>query len=341
MSGSKHQASNRLMSLPRRSLGTWPTPLERLDRLSGELGIDLWLKRDDLTGLALGGNKVRKLEFLMGDALARSADVVITTGGTQSNHARLTAAACRRFDVECRLVLDRGRHPESGNLLLDQLFDARVEIIEDPDPEVAAARMEAVAEDLRKLGHNPYIIPRGGSIPQGAVGYLAMVEELTHQLETQNLSLDFVYVATGSCGTHSGIMAGRAAFDGAWRVRGVSVSRARELQEEKVHQLSNNVLGWLGMETHVEHSDIDVEDRFTGGGYGVPTPATWEAIQLLARVEGVVLDPVYTGKAMAGFLDHVRSGLVPAGSTVVFVHTGGAPALFGYASEAVEAMALV
>ena len=136
-------------------------------------------------------------------------------------------------------------------------------------------------------------------------------------------------------------MAGRAAFDGAWRVRGVSVSRARELQEEKVHQLSNNVLGWLGMETHVEHSDIDVEDRFTGGGYGVPTPATWEAIQLLARVEGVVLDPVYTGKAMAGFLDHVRSGLVPAGSTVVFVHTGGAPALFGYASEAVEAMALV
>jgi L-cysteate sulfo-lyase len=319
--------------LARISFGTWPTPLERLERLSAALDIDVWMKRDDLTGLALGGNKVRKLEFLMGDALANGADTIVTTGGMQSNHARLTAAACCKLGIGCHLVLDRGRHPENGNLLLDHLFGARIEIIDDPNPDVAAARMEVVARQLRQRGGRPYVIPRGGSVPQGAVGYLDMVLEFSQQLEQLELEPACLYVATGSCGTHSGIMAGRALTNQPWRVQGISVSRPRALQEEKILALSNEVLAMLGSPRPVVAPDIAVDDAFTGGAYGVPAPATWEAIQLLARLEGIVLDPVYTGKAMAGMLAHARSGAIPKAATVVFVHTGGAPALFGYCSE--------
>jgi D-cysteine desulfhydrase family pyridoxal phosphate-dependent enzyme len=307
--------------------------LEPLERLSDMLGVELWVKRDDLTGLALGGNKVRKLEFLMADAMARRADVVITTGGTQSNHARLTAAACRKLGLACHLVLDRGRHPENGNLLLDQLFDAEIEIIEDPDPAAAAARMTDLAAELTREGLHPYVIPRGGSVPMGAAGYFNMVDELSRQLGDLSLAPACVYVATGSCGTHSGVMAGRAFYRQSWAVRGISVSRGRDLQEEKIIHLSGALLELLGASQSVQASDVTVDDRFTGGAYGVPTPETWEAVELLARSEGIVLDPVYTGKAMAGLLGHIRSGHVAQGTIVVFVHTGGAPALFGYASE--------
>jgi D-cysteine desulfhydrase family pyridoxal phosphate-dependent enzyme len=323
----------RLADIPRESLGSWPTPVERLDRLSSHLGIDLWLKRDDLTGLALGGNKVRKLEFLLAHARKLGADIIITTGGSQSNHARLTAAACRRLALQCVLVLDRGRHPSNGNLLLDQLFGAEIELIDDPDPATAAARMESIAGNLRDQGHIPYVIPRGGSIPQGAIGYLNMVYELTGQLEGVGTSPTSVYVATGSCGTHSGIMAGRAACQRTWRVQGISVSRAKTHQEEKVKALSNAVLAWCGIEGEVSSEDVDVDDGFTGDGYGIPTAETWNAIHLLASVEGLVVDPVYTGKALAGLLAHVESGRIRRGETVVFIHTGGAPALFGYADE--------
>lgn len=333
MTVSTRSALGGLTDLPRESLGSWPTPVERLDRLSNHLGIDLWLKRDDLTGLALGGNKVRKLEFLLGDACKLGADIIITTGGSQSNHARLTAAACRRLTLRCVLVLDRGRHPSNGNLLLDQLFGAEIDLIDDPDPATAAARMELIAESLRAQGHVPYIIPRGGSIPPGATGYLNMVHELTGQLVGVGIRPTSLYVATGSCGTHSGIMAGRTACHGTWRVQGISVSRAKAQQEEKVKALSNAVLAWCGIEGEVSSEDIDVDDGFTGDGYGIPTAETWGAIHLLASVEGLVVDPVYTGKALAGLLAHVESGRIRRGETVVFIHTGGAPALFGYADE--------
>lgn len=326
-----------LASLPREHLAFLPTPLEHLPRLSERLGIELLMKRDDQTGLALGGNKVRKLEFLLGDALALGADVVITTGGTQSNHARITAASCRRVGLDCCLVLDRGRHPENGNLLLDHLFGAEVEIIDDPDPVVAATRMHEVAEELRDNGRKPYVIPRGGSLPQGAVGYAAMVAELNDQLQAGGIKPDDVYLATGSCGTHSGVMAGRAALGVTWKVQGVSVSRPREQQEQKVWELSNQLLEWLKLDARVDRNDVHVDDRFVGEGYGVPTAMTWGAIKALALEEAIVLDPVYTGKAMSGLIAAVNEGTVPYGARVIFIHTGGAPALFGYAQELEEA----
>ena len=320
--------------LPRVALGRWPTPLHRLDHLSEALGIDLWIKRDDLTTLALGGNKVRKLEFLLGDVVAQGCDTVVTTGGSQSNHARLTAAACTANGLQCHLVLDRGRHPEGGNLMLDGLFGAEVHLIDDGDPAVAVAEMDRLAQSLTSEGRKPYVIPRGGSIPQGAVGYASMVGELSGQLEQAAVSPDTVFVATGSCGTHSGIMAGRALTAQAWRVQGVSVSRPRAVQEARVLELANQTLSWMGADPQVTTAEVMVDDGFAGPGYGVPTMEAWEAITVMARREAIVLDPVYTAKAFAGLMAHARGGLVPRGATVVFVHTGGSPALFSYTSEA-------
>lgn len=325
--------ATRLERLPRFPLGVFPTPLEHLENLSNELDIDVWMKRDDLTGLALGGNKVRKLEFLLGYALETGADTIITTGGTQSNHARLTAAACRRAGLRCRLVLDRGRHPENGNLLLDRLFGAEIEVIEDPNPEVAAQRMQVVAGEMRQEGRKPFVIPRGGSIPHGAIGYLNMVLELESQLGPSNVRPEYVYVATGSCGTHSGIMAGRATVQGKWILQGISVSHPTNVKPGKIENVANETLSLLGLAIKVDKQEIRVDDRFVGEGYGSPTPQTWEAIQLLALLEGIVADPVYTGKALAGLVAHARAGLIPKQTKVIFVHTGGAPTLFAYESE--------
>jgi L-cysteate sulfo-lyase len=327
-------AERLIAGLPCISLGAWPTPLERLPNLSAELGIDLWIKRDDVTTLALGGNKVRKLEFLMGHATSVGCDCIVTTGGSQSNHARLTAAACARLGLPCHLVLDRGRHPENGNLLLDNLFGASVRLIEDSDPAAAVIAMNEVADGLRQMGANPFVIPRGGSIPQGSVGYAQMVTELERQLESARFTPDVVYVATGSCGTHSGIMAGRALAEASWRVQGVSVSRPGMVQEARVIELSNQTLEWIGSTARVSKFDVSVDDSFTGPAYGVPTSEMWTAVKRLASREGIVLDPVYTGKAFAGLMHHVTQNRLHHGAKVVFVHTGGSPALFAYADEA-------
>ena len=327
-----------LDGLPRVSLAYLPTPLERLDNLSRRLGIEMWVKRDDQTGLAMGGNKARKLEFLLGDATSQGADVVITTGGTQSNHARMTAAACRKLGLECKLVLDRGVHPENGNLLLDQLLGADIEIVGNADPAVAASRMQELSDDLAQEGRRPYIIPRGGSVPAGAVGYAKMVSELATQCEEAGIDVDSVYLGTGSGGTHSGIMAGRQALGLHWSVQGISVSRSREEQIPKILGLTEATLGRLGFGDGVEPEDVRVDDTYVGPGYGYPTEQTWEAIGLLGRLEGIILDPVYTGKAMAGLLGHIREGRVAGDQTVVFVHTGGSPALFAYSEEFEDAI---
>lgn len=324
----------RVESLPRILLTSLPTPLEPLPRLADGLGVNLWIKRDDLTGLALGGNKVRKLEFLLGHAASERCDAVITTGGSQSNHARLTAAACCKLGLRCHLVLDRGQHPENGNLLLDELFGATVELVDDSNPEVAARRMREIAKEIERSGGRPYVIPRGGSVREGAVGYLNMVGELAVQLEQVGMAPDSLYLGTGSGGTHSGVMAGRSAYGQSWLVQGVSVSHPKRHQEEKILALSNQVLQWLELDAVVDRADVVVDEGYVGDGYGHPTDATWAAVTSVARQEGIVLDPVYTGKAMAGLIDHIRTGRVPKGSTVIFLHTGGAPALFGYAGEA-------
>ncbi len=324
---------------PRLTLGQFPTPLDEAPRLSQRLGVRILVKRDDLTGLALGGNKVRKLEFLLAAANERGADTIVTTGGSQSNHARLAAAACRLTGLECHLVLDRGQHPEEqGNLLLDLLFGAHIHLIDSPDPADAVTEMERVAGELERRGARPFIIPRGGSTPQGATGYASMAAELLIQLADQSISATHLYLGTGSTGTHSGTLAGIAATGSSILVQGISVSRPQDLQEEKVLALSNDTLRHLGLVPVVSPDDVLVDDRFRGPGYGIPTPETMEAVEIAARDEALVLDPVYTGKAMAGLIGHCREGRLGPDDVVIFVHTGGAPALFAYHREATEAL---
>lgn len=328
-----------LENKPRVSLDLVITPLEDAPRLSERLGVRVVIKRDDLTGLALGGNKVRKLEFLIGDALDRGADAIVTTGGSQSNHARLTAAACRRVDLPCYLVLDRGVHPEDqGNLLLDRLLGAEVRLIESSDPADAVAEMQGLAGDLERQGYSPYVIPRGGSVPAGATGYTAMVVELLDQLYERDLAPTHLYLGTGSCGTHSGTLAGIAASEAPITIQGVSVSRPAPDQEAKVLQLSTDTLAHLGLPAIIATDLVHVDDRFRGPGYGIPTPETMEAIEIAARDEALILDPVYTGKAMAGLVGHAREGHFASDDVVVFLHTGGAPALFAYHQETAGAL---
>jgi D-cysteine desulfhydrase family pyridoxal phosphate-dependent enzyme len=334
---------------PRVSLGWFPTPIEEAPRLSRRFGVRVLIKRDDLTGLAIGGNKIRNLEFLLADALAKGADTVITTGGSQSNHARLTAAACLKLGLGCRLVLDRGVHPEEqGNLLLDRLFKADVVLIESEDPAVAMKAMLEMAERLRSEGKNPYVIPRGGSVPAGATGYVAFVAELLGQLETMRVAVTHLYLGTGSGGTQSGAVAGKILAEADFAIQGISVSRSAREQREKVGELAAQTLRDLGVADSRYTArlrppqvvdEILVDDRFRGPKYGVPTEQTMEAIEIAAGDEALVLDPVYTGKMMAGLIGHAREGLIGADDTVLFLHTGGSPALFAYHHETTAALA--
>jgi D-cysteine desulfhydrase family pyridoxal phosphate-dependent enzyme len=292
------------------------------------------VKRDDQTGLALGGNKARKLEFLIGDALARGADTIVTTGGSQSNHARLAAAACRRAGLGCHLVLDRGLHPEpQGNLLLDELLGAVVHFVESDDPGVASDAMWSLAQELENDGKEPYVIPRGGSVPVGSTGYAALVPELLAQFDSEGIVPTHLYLVTGSCGTHAGTIAGLAAAGSPIRVQGISVSRSSDLQRDKVLALGNQTLQHLDLSPRIREEHVWVDDTFVGPGYGRMTSEALEAISLAARDEALILDPVYTAKAMAGLIGHAQGGRIESGATVIFLHTGGSPALFAYHQE--------
>lgn len=327
---------------PRVSLAHLPTALEEAPRLSKRLSVRVLIKRDDQTGLALGGNKVRKLEFLIADALVHSADTIVTTGGSQSNHARITAAACRRFGLDCYLVLDRGIHPEpQGNLLLDRLLGAHVSLIESADPAAALAEMDTLANRLRAEGRAPYVIPRGGSVPAGATGYAALIPELLRQLAETDIQPTYLYLGTGSTGTHSGTLAGMVSVGMPFTVQGISVSRPSDAQVAKVIDLTEATLQRLGLPSSFSAEEVRVDDRFRGPGYGQLTPETVEAIEVTALDEGVVLDPVYTGKAMAGLMGHAREGRFNATDVVIFLHTGGSPALFAYNAEMTERLQVV
>jgi D-cysteine desulfhydrase family pyridoxal phosphate-dependent enzyme len=324
---------------PRFRLGTFPTPLEEAHTLSDRLGIRLLVKRDDQTGLALGGNKVRKLEFLIGDALERGADTVVTTGGSQSNHARLTAAACRRAGLTCHLVLDRGLHPEAqGNLLLDELLGAQIHFLESSEPAAALDAMHDLARELENGGRSPYIIPRGGSVAAGATGYAAMAVELQQQLGEAGVKPDYLYLCTGSCGTHAGTLVGFVEVGAPIIVQGISVSRKSEAQRATVLALAGKTLTHLGLPAMVCDEDVRVDDRCVGPGYGIVTQEALEAITLAARDEAIILDPVYTAKTLAGLIGHARNGELAPGATVVFLHTGGTPALFAYHQEIVSSL---
>jgi L-cysteate sulfo-lyase len=320
---------------PRIRLGHLPTPLEPMENLSRALGGPrLWIKRDDCTGLSTGGNKTRKLEFLMADALAHKADIVITQGATQSNHARQTAAAAVRVGMQCHILLedrtgstDPG-YRENGNVLLDRLHGAVVERRKGGAD--MQAEMEALAARLESDGRRPYVIPGGGSTPMGALGYVNAALELINQAAERGLRIDHLVHATGSAGTQAGLVAGLQAMNSSINLLGIGVRAPREKQEAMVHTLGQRTWELLGLPGELRRESVQANCDYVGEGYGVPTASMVEAVTLLARTEGILLDPVYSGKGMAGLIDLVRKGSYKNDENVVFLHTGGSAALFGY-----------
>ena len=324
-----------LARFPRVRLGHLPTPLEPLPNLTKLLGgPQLYIKRDDCTGLSSGGNKTRKLEFLMADALQKGADTVITQGAIQSNHARQTAAAAAKLGMKCQILLENrtgSQSPDycgSGNVLLDHIHGAPTRNF--PAGTDMNAAMEVVAEEVRSKGGKPYIIVGGGSNPIGALGYVNCALELVAQANDMSLRIDHLVHATGSAGTQAGLVAGLEGLRSHIPVLGIGVRAARPLQEENVYKLACATADLLGMTGAVARDRVVANTDYVGPGYGKPTDAMIEAINLLARVEGILLDPVYSGKGMSGLIDLIRKGHFKASENVVFLHTGGSVGLFGY-----------
>lgn len=324
-----------LSKFPRLRCGHWPTPLERMPRLSMHLGgPELWVKRDDCTGLSTGGNKTRKLEFLIADALKQDADVIITQGATQSNHARQTAALCAKLGIECKILLEDRTGYENfdyklnGNVLLDRLHGATVS--QRPGGADMQAEMQALAEDLKKQGRRPYVIPGGGSNPIGALGYVNAALELTAQINEMSVGATHLVLATGSSGTHAGLIAGLSILNSPLKVVGFGVRAPKEKQEQMVFDLACKTATLLGYEGIIQRQSVFADCNYVGPGYGMPTPEMVEAVTLLAQTEGLLFDPVYTGKGLAGMIDWIRKGKLTSEDKVIFLHTGGSAALFGY-----------
>lgn len=321
------------MHLPSRyPLAILPTPLVEAPRLSRALGGPrILFKRDDLTGFGFGGNKVRGLEFYIADALAREADVIVTGAGPQSNHVRATAAAARAAGLDVVAVMHDSRPPETqGNLLLDALLGVELRFTDDPDRALVDTRIETVAQEMRATGRRPYVIPRGGASALGALGYVECVREMDAQLKSMGVRPDRIALATGACGTQAGLIAGTKIHGAPYRVFGVTVSRPVEECVERIRRLAAETARLAGETVEACAEDVIIRDGFIGPGYGIPTPEAVEAIRLVARTEGVFLDPTYTGKGMAGLMAEIRSGRIGSDETIVFLHTGGAPGLFAH-----------
>ncbi|MBU3259147.1 D-cysteine desulfhydrase [Roseovarius sp. PS-C2] len=324
-----------LARFPRHFLAHLPTPLERLDRLSAELGgPEIWIKRDDCTGLSTGGNKTRKLEFLMAEAEAQGADMVMTQGATQSNHARQTAAFAAKLGIPCHILLeDRTgsndpNYNNNGNVLLDHLHGATTE--KRPGGGDMNAEMEAVADKLRADGKTVYTIPGGGSNPTGALGYVNCAFELLSQVNGTGLKIDHIVHATGSAGTQAGLITGLQAMNAQIPLLGIGVRAPKPKQEENVYNLACATAEKLGCAGVVRREDVVANTNYVGEGYGIPTEGGLEAIRMFAELEAILLDPVYSAKGAAGLIDLIRKGHFKKGERVVFIHTGGAAALFGY-----------
>lgn len=340
-------------AFPRVALANLPTPLEKLPNLSRELNVNLYIKRDDQTGLAMGGNKSRKLEFIIADALAQRADSIITWAGAQSNWCRQLAAAARRVGMEPYLVIfKRPGLPaeEDGNLLLDGILGADITIFElekgAPIGRLEEVRkyVDVVARRLRENGRKPYLAPIGGSRlegsmhrPWGAIGYVNAMIELSEQAATRGIAIDHLVLATSSGGTHAGLLAGARLLDSPTAILGVSMSETREEIARVVGDIGSRTLSeFAGTGPSKGIGEVTVLDDYTGGGYGVLNAQIVQAIGLVAKKEGILLDPVYTGKAMAGLVDLCRKAYFRPTENVVFLHTGGTPALFPYRHEILE-----
>ena len=308
--------------------------MANLTRLLG--GPKLYVKRDDCTGLATGGNKTRKLDFLMGDALALGADTIVTQGAVQSNHVRQTAAAAAKLGLACAILLER-RVPDvgvdyetTGNVLLDRLYGASIEFR--PPGLDMNAEAEAMAVGLRDGGAKPYVIPGGGSNRVGALGYVSAGLELIGQANDRDLPIDTVVFATGSAGTQAGLLVGLEGSNSGIDILGISVRQPKAKQEELVHKLANETADYLGVKGGISRERVVANSDYVGPGYGQLTPAAVDAIKLTAQHEGILLDPVYSGKGMAGLIGLIRQGFFSKDENVVFLHTGGSAALFAYPS---------
>lgn len=326
-----------LARFPRVRLGHFPTPLEFLPNLTRLLdGPNIYIKRDDCTGLATGGNKTRKLEFLAADALHQKADVLITQGAVQSNHARQTVAAAAVLGLKCKILLEERvsgaseEYAESGNVILDRLLGGDIAGRFPAGTDMAQA-MKDLADELRAQGHTPYVIPGGGSNPVGALGYVACAHELLQQSFDMGLKIDHVVHATGSAGTQAGLVVGLGASNSQIPVYGIGVRAARAQQEKNVWKLAQATLDYMNLPlSTLDRSAVVANTDYVGDGYGIATPAMIEAVKLAATTDAILLDPVYSGKGMAGLIDLIRKGHFKKGENIVFIHTGGAVGLYGY-----------
>ena len=324
-----------LARFPRRRYADGPTPLQPLARLTEALGgPNLFIKRDDALGFAGGGNKIRKLEFVVADALQKGADYLITCGAVQSNHCRLTLAAAVREGLKCGLVLEERvpgsyKPQASGNNFLYRLMGVdRINVV--PGGSDMLGAMNTMADEMKARGRRPYIIPGGASNPLGALGYVACAQEIIFQAFDIGLRIDRVVCASGSAGTHAGLLVGFRGLNSGIPVVGMNVSRPKDQQEDLVFKLARETESLAGISGDLPRDAVLCFADYVGAGYSLPTAGMVAAVKMLARTEAVLLDPVYTGKAMAGLIDQVRKGFFRQGENVLFVHTGGAPALYAY-----------
>ncbi len=323
-------------SFPRRRYLNGPTPIESMPALSKALGgkVNLYIKRDDLLPGACGGNKTRKLEFCIADAMEKGADTIITCGAVQSNHCRLTASWSAKEGLDCHLVLEervKGSYKKdgSGNNFLFELLDVKsIEVVAGGSDMMA--EMQKKADELTAAGKTPYIVPGGASNAIGALGYAACAEETMNQLNAMGLAISHVVVPSGSAGTHAGMVVGMTGVNANIPVSGVNVSRTKDIQEALVYDLAKELVAKLGIKAGIGRDAVVCFDQYVGPGYSIPTDAMVEAVKLFAKTEAILLDPVYSGKAAAGLMDLVRNGHFAEGSNVLFLHTGGSPALFAY-----------
>lgn len=339
----QHRQDLKLDQIPRVKLAHTPTPMEELPNLGAALaGPNIYVKRDDCTGLALGGNKVRQLEFYLGEALEQSCDTILITGAVQSNYVRMAAAAARKLGMECHLQLemrvpkDSHTYNYSGNVLLDKILGATIHHYPVGEDEAGADRnLEAIAENLRQQGREPYVIHLSpGHPPLGTLGYVDAAYEILIQMLEIGSTFKRIFVPSGSSHTHSGLLTGLRAFGSSIPVTGVCVRRDAASQRQRVMDRSREVCALLGIEMIVTDDDIETDDYPLAPGYGQLNKMTLEAISLTAQSEGLILDPVYTGKAMAGMIRYLRDN--PIDGPVLFVHTGGTPSLFAYEENLTE-----
>ncbi|MFX0211339.1 MAG: D-cysteine desulfhydrase family protein [Candidatus Hodarchaeota archaeon] len=319
-----------LESIPRIPLCLLPTPIVPLKRLTQHLGgAEIFMKRDDLTGVAFGGNKNRKLEFLLADAKQKGADVIVTEGSLQSNHCLQTAACSAKLGLECELVLS-GEDPDfiTGNLLLDQILDVKIHRAKD-----SVERNELmirVEEELKAEGKKPYMIPTGGSTSIGALGYLNCIVEIVQQSKELGVSFSHLIHSTGSGGTQSGLLIGRELYSPNLEILGINVGDPTERLQKEIKRIIKEFNQDWGLELMIGDESIKILEGYFGEGYGIPTQEMIDTVKLMAKLEGVFLDPIYTGKAIVGLVDLIKSDVIPKDDNVLFLHSGGGPSIFNY-----------